>query len=238
MKCLIIIFTIALWSVSIFAAEKITQVPKSSEVTKEENVTELATQSLDTQDERNFIIGLQAGATRYTGNRGKAYDEDLPMYGVSFKYKLNQDFSFGVGYQRSESNIFIEETIYNLSNYYYIGDTQVNIQKISLQGEMSILKNLIENVRPYFGSNISYWIVESEFFDHQYIEDEVGGGFGIGATLGVDWQLNKRFHIGMALDYDIVNFSDEYTQNYNFSDGYEDLSGDPITISFNMGIHI
>ncbi|MEX1098885.1 MAG: hypothetical protein WEB87_00580, partial [Bacteriovoracaceae bacterium] len=116
--------------------------------------------------------------------------------------------------------------------------------------DTSDLGTAVTYSNPYFAGRVEYWYQTNRFPERDNISDEAGGGIGtaIGAGLEFPIEIKKRY-FNVEFLYHTVNFFDKYTQDYrriedpdhdhaNFPSeyGYQDLSGNVITVFLNYVI--
>lgn len=191
--------------------------------------------------ERNNIIEFQAGATDFTGNKGAAYTGDSPMIGLSYKYRFSEGLFIGANYQRSEHFFMIDYPTMGFDPN-PPGLITIANQKFALITEFHPLSSYFEALSPFIGAELGYWTSENEFRDQPSLASTSSGGIGYGLKVGLDWKFNEKAHVGLGLDYDFINYSDKYTQDYRSlvqgGEGFDNLSGDSYTASVRMGFYL
>ncbi len=87
------------------------------------------------EDERFFRYGrffsfqISLGMTTFDGNRGTAYENDPPSYGIGVNYFLDFQTTFGMGMEFSKHHFFLDETVNGFRDQ-AIGLVDVNIIRV------------------------------------------------------------------------------------------------------------
>ncbi len=199
------------------------------------------------EDERFFRYGrffsfqLSLGLTSFDGNRGKAYQNNPPSYGLGINYFSDFQTSFGMGFEYSKHHFILDEEV-NGYNDGSSGSSQgpglVDVSMLRFYFstryyiDTSNLGTAITYSNPYFIGRFEYWYNTAKFRDQEnIIANDTGGGLGLGLGFGLEFPIKlKKSYLGVELIWHSVSFHDKYTQNYapvpwGSGFGYEDLTG-------------
>lgn len=204
------------------------------------------------EDERFFKYGrffsfqLALGLTTFDGNRGTAYENDPPSYGIGVNYFLDFQTSFGMGLEYSKHHFFLDEPVnaYEVptdSGFTGVGLVDVSMLRVYFSSryyiDTSDLGTAITYANPYLTMRLEYWYVTNKFRDQEgRIPNDAGGGLGLGIGGGLEFPIKlKESYIGVEALYHSIAFHDKYTQNYRplptgNGFGFEDLTGGVYTL--------
>jgi hypothetical protein len=197
------------------------------------------------QHGRFYSFNLALGLTTFDGNRGIAYEDNHPSYGISFNYFFNFNTSFVLGFEYSQHHFFIEQPVkaYTVEEP---GAIQVNMFRAFMGYRYYVdthdLGTALTFSNPYFIGRMEYWYTTNKFIDKDWANDS-GGGFGFGFGFGLEFPIKlKESYLGVEFLFHTVNFHDKYTQDYAPTQtnpdgfGYSDLSGNAYSsmISYNL----
>jgi hypothetical protein len=201
---------------------------------------------------RFFSVNIGAGVTRFTGNRGRAYQENQdPSFSLSVTYFFDFLNAFTLGIDYSKHTMFI--------------DTYVNAYKTDILGAVDVamlrpffgLKfymdtaqhgNAITYSNPHLLVRLEYWYQTNKFPERKDVQRQSGGGIGTAIGAGLEFPIElKKSYLGVEFLWHWVNFFDKYTQDYravtsgtNQSDPniatFEDLTGNSWTLMFSYNI--
>ena len=190
---------------------------------------------------RYFNFNISLGMTTFDGNRGRAYQNNHPSYGMSVNYFSNFQTTFGIGFEFSKHFFILDEEVHGHHDGVE-GSAQgpglVNVSVLRFffasrhYFDTSNFGTAIAYSNPYAVGRFEYWYVTNKFEDQKDIipSDRGGGtGFGVGAGLEFPIEFKKRY-LGVELLWHVVNFHDKYTQNYapvewGSGFGHENLAG-------------
>lgn len=193
------------------------------------------------EDERFFRYGrffsfqLGVGITTFDGNRGEAYENDPPTYGLALNYFLDFQSSYGLGFEVSKHHMFIDEPVFAYSPD-PVGLIDVTMLRVFFSYRYYIdtanLGTAITYSNPYFTGRMEYWYTTNKFRDQTQLDDENGGGLGFGLGFGLEFPVKIReSYVNVEFLFHSVNFFDKFTQNYRpvpsnpTGFGYDDLTG-------------
>lgn len=187
---------------------------------------------------RFFSFEISLGMTSFDGNRGSAYEDQPPTYGIGVHYFQNFRTSFGLGFATSKHHFFIDEPVQGF-NPDPPGFINVNMLRFWFGFrhylDTANLGTAITYANPYFAARMEYWYASNKYLDQPDVKPDNGGGFGFAAGMGLEFPIVlKEYYLGVEFLYHAVNFHDKFTQRYrplNDGDfGYDDLSGNSFTI--------
>ena len=193
---------------------------------------------------RFFSFSISLGVTSFDGNRGTAYENDPPSYGLSVHYFSDFLSSFGVGFAFSKHHFFVDQPVLGFDPN-PPGLIDVNILRVFFDYRFYIdtanLGTAITYSNPYFVGRVEYWYLTNKFIDQSLLADDAGGGLGFGAGFGLEFPIKiKESYIGTEFLYHSVNLHDKFTQNYRPLNegefGFEDLTGNiwTLMVSYTM----
>lgn len=199
----------------------------------------------------SFNIGL--GMTTFTGNRGLAYEDNLPSYAFSLAYFIDfqNAFLLGIEFSSHDMNIF---TFVQGSPREIIGVVRTNFVRPFIAFRYYVdtrdLGTAITYSNPYFVGRVEYWYQTNEFLSNETIATQSGGGLGTAVGFGFEFPIEiRKTFFNVEFLYHSVNFFDSDSIQYRQIDpevdpshpfdefpseyGYNDLRGDVWTIFFN-----
>ena len=209
---------------------------------------------------RFYSINLGFGKTTFSGNRGKAYEDDDPSYQLSINYFLNFQTSFVLGLDYSKHTMLIDTYVVS-SDTEILGAVETSFIRpfmgFRYYVDTSDLNTAITYSNPYFTGRLEYWYQTNVYTENTNRKDENGGGLGsaVGGGLEFPVELKSRY-VGVEFLYHWVNFFDRNTMDYRkipngqekrikrdskteilkSNYGYEDLRGNALTIMLTYNI--
>ncbi len=199
------------------------------------------------EDERFFRYGrfftfqLALGLTTFGGNRGRAYRNNPPNYGIGINYFSDFRNAFGVGLEFSKHHFFLDDEVHGYHDGDEGSDSGPGLVDVSMLRvyfsvrrylDTSDLGTAITYANPYFTGRLEYWYLTNKFQDQQDIlANNSGGGLGLGVGFGLEFPIElKHSYLGVEALWHSVNFHDKYTQDYapvewGSGFGYRDLAG-------------
>lgn len=180
----------------------------------------------------SFIASL--GVTSFDGNRGRAYEDEHPSYGLSLLYFSDFQNAMGLGFEFSKHNFFLPDAtkgVEGQDNGY--GFIEVSMLRVFFSYryyvETANLGTALTYSNPYFIGRMEYWYTTNKYIDQDSIPDDAGGGLGFGLGFGLEFPIKlKESYLGLEFLYHTVNFHDKFTNLYEPIDGgvgFEDLTG-------------
>ncbi len=187
---------------------------------------------------RFFSFQVSLGLTAFNGNRGDAYQNDHPSYGMGVFYFSDFSNCFGMGFEYSKHHMFVDFPTDSFPEP--PGFIQVNILRTYFAYryyiDTSNLGTAITFANPYFTGRMEYWYVTNKFVDLRNQGDDTGGGLGFGFGGGFDFPIKlKESYVNVQFLVHNVNFHDKHVQSYRPPEsnpngpGYDDLTGNAFT---------
>jgi hypothetical protein len=197
---------------------------------------------------RFFSVNIGGGFTTFTGNRGKAYDDNPPTFHLSVNYFLDFQKAILLGLEFSKHTMILNTKVNRYPNRDILGAVVTDMTRVFVGYKYYIdtsdLGTAITYSNPYFVGRLEYWYQTNEFLDQPDIDKNKGGGLGTGLGMGLEFPIElKSSYLNVEFLYHAVNYFDKYTQDYRqipgdpkSTYGYEDLTGNVISmiISYNF----
>lgn len=180
----------------------------------------------------SFIVSL--GLTSFDGNRGRAYEDAPPTYGLSFLYFKDFQNAVGLGFEYSRHNFFLPDPTRGFSNEETgVGFVEANMLRTFFSYryylDTSNLGTAITYSNPYMIGRMEYWYLTNKYIDQPQLKDDSGGGLGFGLGFGLEFPIRIReSYFSLEFLYHTVNFHDKFTQIYQPIEGgvgFVDLTG-------------
>lgn len=167
---------------------------------------------------RFFSFNMGLGMTRFTGNRGKAYEDDDPTFHVSFNYFINFELSVTLGLEYSKHTMIIDTFVNSYRNE-IIGAVDVKMLRPFMGMRYYIptanLGTAITYSNPYFTGRVEYWYQTNKFAEAQDPFKQSGGGIGLGLGFGFEFPVVlKERYLNVEFLVHQVNFFDKNTDDY------------------------
>lgn len=201
---------------------------------------------------RFFSFNLGLGMTRFTGNRGRAYQTNLdPSFNMSLAYFFNFQSAFTLGFQYSKHAMFFGDVLNGYRNQ-EIGTVEVTMLRpffgFRYYMDTANYGNAVTYSNPYFILRLEYWYQTNKFPDVKTLEKQTGGGLGTALGIGLEFPVElKKSYVGVEFLWHWVSFFDKFTQDYRACDSsgcqtdpsvttYDDLTGNAydIFITYNI----
>lgn len=191
---------------------------------------------------RFFSFNLSLGLTTFDGNRGIAYDNLPPSYGLSFTFFKDFQNAMGLGFEYSKHSMFLKDAVLGFPdktgkcapNGCPPGMVDVSMLRVFFSYRYYIdtanLGTAITYSNPYLIARMEYWYTTNKFVDQKNLENDSGGGLGAGMGFGLEFPIEiKESYIGLEFLFHSVAFHDKNTQAYaplnDNGFGYADLGG-------------
>lgn len=193
---------------------------------------------------RFFSVNLGGGFTTFTGNRGKAYDDNHPTFHLSTNYFLDFQSSIILGIEYSKHTMILDTVVNGYPNQGRLGAVITDFSRVFAGYKYYIdttdLGTAITYSNPHFIGRLEYWYQTTRFLDRPSLPNDKGGGLGTGVGMGLEFPIElKKSYIGVEALYHVVNFYDKFTQNYRQKPGdaastygFEDLRGNVLSLIF------
>lgn len=189
---------------------------------------------------RFFSFGIGVGNTTFTGNRGAAYVNEPPAFGINISYFLNFRVSYTLGFEFSKHNFAIDAETKGFSPA--PGLVEVSMLRpyfgIRYHVDTSDLGTALTYSNPYFTARVEYWYQKNKFPETDFEGTQSGGGVGIGLGGGLEFPIVlKEYYIGVEMLYHKVNYFDKYTTDLRAppsgseagAEYFQDLTGDSVS---------
>lgn len=193
---------------------------------------------------RFFSFNVSLGITTFDGNRGLAYENSPPSYGLSFTFFKDFQTALGLGMEYSKHSMFLKDAVQGFPEK-RCGSPGALVECPPGQVDISMLRvffgyryyidtaNLgtaITYSNPYLIGRIEYWYQTNEYIDQTQLPKDAGGGLGAGLGFGLEFPLElKESYLGLEFLYHVVNFPDKNSQTYApiapNGYGFEDMKG-------------
>ena len=192
---------------------------------------------------RFFSVNLGVGMTTFTGNRGRAYDDNPPTFHLSVNYFLDFQKSIILGVEFSKHTMVLDTRVNGYQELESLGAVVTDMTRVftgfRYYVDTADLGTAITYSNPYMVGRLEYWYQTNNFIDQKQLPKQKGGGIGGAAGLGLEFPIElKKSYVNVEFLYHVVNFFDKFTQDYrqaldtttgeplpNAKYGYEDLSG-------------
>jgi hypothetical protein len=201
---------------------------------------------------RFFSVNLGGGFTTFTGNRGKAYEDNHPTFHLSTNYFLDFQKAITLGLEYSKHTMILDTVVNGYPNQGRLGAVVTDFTRVFVGYKYYIdstdLGTAITYSNPHFIGRLEYWYQTTKFIDRDSLPKDSGGGIGTGLGFGLEFPIElKQSYISVEALYHVVNFYDKFTQNYrqiqdnpsttvneaaDSTYGFEDLTGNVLSIIF------
>lgn len=193
---------------------------------------------------RFFSVNVGGGFTTFTGNRGKAYEDNHPTFHLSTNYFLDFQKAISLGLEYSKATMILDTVVNGYQNQGRLGAVVTDFTRVFIGYKYYIdttdLGTAITYSNPHLIGRLEYWYQTSKFIDKKALPKDKGGGLGTGIGFGLEFPVElKQSYISVELLYHVVNFYDKFTQDFrqvpNRTDstyGYEDLTGNVVSLIF------
>ncbi|MCM2348440.1 MAG: hypothetical protein NDI69_00375 [Bacteriovoracaceae bacterium] len=196
---------------------------------------------------RFFSVNLGGGFTTFTGNRGKAYEDNHPTFHLSVNYFLDFQKAITLGIEYSKHTMILDTVVNGYPDQGPIGAVVTDYSRVFVGYKYYIdttdLGTAITYSNPHFIGRLEYWYQTSKFIDREIPKDS-GGGIGTGIGMGLEFPVElKQSYISVEGIYHVVNFYDKFTQDFrqipddpDSTYGFEDLTGNvfSLVITYNF----
>lgn len=192
---------------------------------------------------RFFSVNVGGGFTTFTGNRGKAYEDNHPTFHLSTNYFLDFQSSIFLGLEYSKHTMILDTAVNGFPSQGRLGAVVTDFTRVFVGYKYYIdttdLGTAITYSNPHFIGRLEYWYQSTKFIDQKSLPKDSGGGLGTGIGMGLEFPIElKKSYISVEAIYHVVNFYDKYTQDYRQDPnnptestyGYEDLTGNVLSL--------
>lgn len=196
---------------------------------------------------RFFSVNVGGGITTFTGNRGKAYDDNPPTFHLSVNYFLDFQKSVGVGVEYSKHTMILDTIVNGYPDNGIFGAVVTDMTRVFVSYKYYVdttdLGTAITYSNPHFIGRLEYWYQTNKFIDQKTLQKQSDGGIGTGIGAGLEFPVEIReSYISVQGLYHVVNFFDKFTQDYRqavdddgnpvegSTYGYDDLTGNVLSV--------
>ena len=169
---------------------------------------------------RFFSFNLSLGLTSYDGNRGLAYENLPPTYGLSFTFFKDFQSAYGLGFELSRHSMFLKDAVRKFPETLLPpGYVEVSMLRVYFSYryyiETANLGTAITYSNPYFIGRLEYWYTQNDYKDQKEVPKDSGGGLGAGVGFGLEFPIEiKESYIGLEFLFHSVAFFDKNTSDY------------------------
>ncbi|MBP9681516.1 MAG: hypothetical protein KBD76_08935 [Bacteriovorax sp.] len=190
---------------------------------------------------RFFSFNASLGLTTFDGNRGIAYENQPPSFGMSFTFFKDFQTALGLGIEFSKHSMFLKDPVRGFPNAKTSdgknappGFVDVSMLRVFFSYryyiETANLGTAITYSNPYLIGRLEYWYQTVKYEDQSELPRDVGGGLGFGLGFGLEFPVElKESYIGLEFLAHSVNFPDKNSQKYaplnDGGYGFENLGG-------------
>ncbi len=184
---------------------------------------------------RFFSFNASLGLTTFDGNRGIAYQNQPPSFGLSFTFFKDFQTALGLGLEFSKHSMFLKDPVLGFPNATTApGLVDVSMLRVFFSYryyiETANLGTAITYSNPYLIGRMEYWYETNRYTDQSQLPRDIGGGLGFGLGFGLEFPIElKESYIGLEFLIHAVNFPDKNTQKYAPKNpggyGFDNLSG-------------
>lgn len=184
---------------------------------------------------RFFSFNLSLGLTTFDGNRGLAYENQHPSYGLSFTFFKDFQNAYGLGFEFSKHSMFLKDAVRKFPETNLPpGFVDISMLRVFFSYRYYIdtanLGTAITYSNPYFIGRLEYWYTTNDYKDQKEVPKDSGGGLGAGIGFGLEFPIElKESYIGLEFLLHSVAFFDKNTSDYvpqkENAYGFEDLGG-------------
>lgn len=183
---------------------------------------------------RFFSFNLSLGLTTFDGNRGLAYENLPPTYGLSFTFFKDFQSAYGLGLEFSKHSMFLKDGVIAFPDKTAPGLVEVSMLRVFFSYRYYIdtanLGTAITYSNPYFIGRMEYWYTSNKYVDQTELPNDKGGGLGAGIGFGLEFPIEiKESYIGLEFLFHSVAFFDKNTTKYSPQKpggyGFENLGG-------------
>ena len=168
---------------------------------------------------RFFSFNVSLGLTTFDGNRGIAYENQPPSFGLSFTFFKDFLTALNLGLEFSKHSMFLKDPVKAFPNSSAPGYIEVSMLRVFLGYRYYIdtanLGTAITYSNPYLIGRMEYWYQTNKYVDQTELPKDTGGGLGFGMGFGLEFPVElKESYVGLEFLFHTVNFPDKNTQKY------------------------
>lgn len=194
---------------------------------------------------RFFSVNLGGGFTTFTGNRGRAYDDNPPTFHLSLNYFLDFQKAIALGVEYSRHTMILNSKVNGFREKERLGAVNSDMTRVFVgykyYMETADLGTAITYSNPYIIGRMEYWYQSVKYLDHKDLPRRQGHG-EIGTAIGAGFEFPielKASYFGVEGLFHVVNFFDKYTQDYAqipgdkaSTYGFPNLDGNVLSLMF------
>ncbi|RLA64442.1 MAG: hypothetical protein DRQ88_03655 [Epsilonproteobacteria bacterium] len=189
------------------------------------------------QYSRFFNFELSMGFTAFDGNRGAAYNNANPSFGLSAHYFMESNLTMGIGMTMSKHSMLIEEATRGYPQEDGVGLIDIQLMRffytVRYYIDTTNLGTAITFANPYLVGRVEYWYETNKFKDQPHLENEAGGGIGFSFGFGLEFPIEfKEYYLGIEFLAHSINLPDNQTQKLD--PVYINLGGNAYTLMFSF----
>ena len=193
---------------------------------------------------RFFSVNVGGGFTTFTGNRGKAFEDNNPTFHLSVNYFLDFQNAITLGVEYSKHTMVLDTEVNSFQDNGPLGAVTQDMTRVFVGYKYYIdttdLGTAITYSNPHFIGRLEYWYQTTKFLDQPSLPNDKGGGIGTGIGMGLEFPIElKKSYISVEALYHVVNFYDKFTQDYaqvpgnpDSTYGFDDLTGNVMSLIF------
>lgn len=184
---------------------------------------------------RFFSFNLSLGLTTFDGNRGLAYENLPPTYGLSFTFFKDFQSAYGLGFEFSKHSMFLKDAVRKFPDTTeapgFVDVSQLRVFfAYRYYLDTANLGTAITYSNPYFIGRLEYWYTTNDYKDQTQVPKDSGGGLGAAIGFGLEFPIElKESYIGLEFLFHSVAFYDKNTLDYapqqEGAYGFQDLGG-------------
>lgn len=200
-----------------------------------------------TEDERFYRFGrffcfnISLGITTFDGNRGIAYSNLPPTFGLSFTFFKDFQTALALGIEMSRHSMFLKDAVMGFPS---LGGDPLNPKPPGMV-DVSMLRvffgyryymqtaNLgtaITYSNPYVVGRMEYWYQTNQYITQSQLPREIGGGLGFAVGGGLEFPIEvKESYWGVEFLLHTVSFFDKNTTKFQpitpGAYGFDNLGG-------------
>ncbi len=168
---------------------------------------------------RFFSFNASLGLTTFDGNRGIAYENQPPTFGISFTFFKDFFTALNLGLEYSKHSMFLKDPVKAFPNDPAPGFIDVSMLRVFLgyryYFDTANLGTAITYSNPYLVGRLEYWYQTNKYLDQTELPHDTGGGLGFGLGFGLEFPVElKESYVGLEFLLHTVNFPDKNSQKY------------------------
>jgi hypothetical protein len=168
---------------------------------------------------RFFCFNVSLGLTTFDGNRGVAYSDLPPTFGISFTFFKDFQTALALGLEMSRHSMFLQDPVMAFPGQGPPGMIDVSMLRVFFGYryyiDTSNLGTAITYSNPYLVGRLEYWYQTNRYITQSQLPREIGGGLGFGFGGGLEFPIElKESYWGLELLMHSVSFFDKNTTKF------------------------